>query len=144
MTSVSEFFLAWGLRFDLETAGTFLLETLFSHQLFPPNSINLDETEERPMTKSDDREILSQIQERLRQISANGVRTSLVWDFEPHDGTVVKVEINQSYWHLLPDHFLTLIKELPPSAGDEEVRNVIEKQAIHVWHGAAPEGTRET
>jgi hypothetical protein len=49
-----------------------------------------------------------------------------------------------SFWHLLPEQFLALLTELPDRAGTEAVHRAIEKRASAVWHGQAPDGTRDT
>jgi hypothetical protein len=89
-------------------------------------------------------QLLNPIQRQLSRISASGIRTTLDDQFDPASGTLVKVELDSSYWHLLPDRFLELLKDVPDSAGDDAVRRAIERQGMFVWHGPSPPGSRDT
>jgi len=88
--------------------------------------------------------MLEDIRAELKRLGANSVRVSLDRDFEPKAGELVKVELGPSYWHLLPPAFLELLKELKDGAGNEAVKAAIEKKGTHVWHGPAPEGSRDS
>ena len=88
--------------------------------------------------------MLPEIRAQLARLSADDVVVSLDSEFEPRAGTLVKIELGEAYWHLLPEQFLQLLTELPPRAGSEAVRIAIEKHGTFVWHGPAPTGSRDT
>lgn len=88
--------------------------------------------------------MLQRIESQLRRLSATDIRASLDDEFAPETGTLVKLKLGDAYWHLLPDHLLDVLKELPACAGSEAVREAIEKKATYVWHGPAPKGSRDT
>ena len=87
--------------------------------------------------------MMSQIEAELGRVGASRIRTSESREFEPEVGTLGFVELETAYWHLLPKHFLNLLEELPDGAGDEAVRKAIEQNGVFVWHGPAPEGSRD-
>ena len=87
--------------------------------------------------------MMSQIEAELARIQARQITTSESREFEPEVGTLVRVELETAYWHLLPKHLLNLLEELPDRAGDEAVRVAIERNAVFVWHGPSPEGSRD-
>ena len=88
--------------------------------------------------------MLDAIRVELSRIAAREVRVSLDEEFESKVGTTLRVERDMAYWHLLPEHFLELLKELPDGAGAESVHRAIEKHAVGVWHGPSPTGSRDT
>ena len=88
--------------------------------------------------------MLTQIRAELTRLSADDVVVFLDSEFEPRAGTLVKIQLGEAYWHLLPEHFLQLLTELPSRAGSEAVRVAIEKHGTFVWHGPAPTGSRDT
>lgn len=88
--------------------------------------------------------MLSQIRAELKRLSASDVAVSLDDEFEPRAGTLVKIELDEAYWHLLPNDLLELLDDLPDDAGSEAVRTAIEKKGPFVWHGPSPEGSRDT
>jgi len=88
--------------------------------------------------------MLSEIRSQLQRVSANDVVVSFDPHFEPRAGKLVKVELDKAYWHLLPDEFLELLEGLPPRAGNEGVRQAIEKKGPFVWHGPSPKESRDT
>jgi hypothetical protein len=88
--------------------------------------------------------VLEQIQSELRRLGAKSVRASLDRSFEPKAGELVKVELGPAYWHLQPQEFLQLLKDLPDGAKDEAVKTAIGKKATGVWPGPAPSGSRDT
>jgi hypothetical protein len=88
--------------------------------------------------------MLDDIHAELRRVSAHQVRATLDDDFEPDVGTMLRVELDIAYWHLLPEHFLELLKELPDGAGSDEVHRAIEARAASVWHGPSPKDSRDT
>jgi len=88
--------------------------------------------------------MLNEVRGELHRIRAAKVRVELDSAFAPEAGELVKVELNGAYWHLLPNRFLTLLKELPQEAGDEAVHVAIEARAMFVWHGPAPLGSLDS
>lgn len=88
--------------------------------------------------------MLDEIKSELHRLSADGTAVTLDCQFAPEAGELVKVVIDHAYWHLPPDHLLTLLKELPSGGGSESVRVAIEQKATFVWHGPAPKDSRDT
>jgi hypothetical protein len=86
---------------------------------------------------------LAKIRVELTRLGATKIYASLDDAFEPEAGELVLVESQDAYWHLLPDHFLTLLRELPDGAGADEVHKAIETHAPTVWHGPAPTDSRD-
>ena len=87
--------------------------------------------------------MLDDIKTELSRVSATEVVVSLDSEFEPDAGTLVKIGLGEAYWHMMPEHFHTLLQEIPSGAGSEAVRHAIEAKGKHVWHGPAPEGSRD-
>lgn len=87
--------------------------------------------------------MMSQIEAELARVQASRIRANESREFEPEVGTLVLVELETAYWHLLPKHFLNLLEEVPDGAGDEAVKKAIERNAVFVWHGPSPEGSRD-
>ena len=83
-------------------------------------------------------DVLEQIRRELARVGATEVRASLDSEFEPTAGELVKIEHDKSYWHLLPADFLALLEQLPENGGEDRVRESIESDSIHVWHGPSP------
>lgn len=88
--------------------------------------------------------MLQEIQMQLTRLSADAIQIALDDDFEPETGTLLRVELDDAYWHLLPEDFLELLKELPDGAGADRVHRAIETGAMHVWHGPSPKDSRDT
>jgi hypothetical protein len=65
-------------------------------------------------------------------------------DFEPKAGRLLHVSLAEAYWHLPPQQFLELLKALPDASGADAVHQAIEREAVAVWHGPAPEQSRDT
>ena len=86
---------------------------------------------------------ISQIRDELKRLSIDDGKATLDPEFEPEAGELVKLEIGSAYWHLLPQELLNLMEELPDGAGGEQLKRAIEQSAAHVWHGPAPEGSRD-
>jgi hypothetical protein len=86
----------------------------------------------------------NEIKSELERLAAAEVTASLNEEFEPEAGVLVKIELKGAYWHLCPQRFLSLIKDLPDGAGSNAIHEVIEKKATLVWHGHAPKGSRDT
>lgn len=82
--------------------------------------------------------MLHKIKTELRRLRADQVSVLLDREFAPDVGELIKVQVKNAYWHLVPEHFLALLKDLPDGAGSEAIRTVIEKKGPHVWHGPAP------
>jgi hypothetical protein len=87
---------------------------------------------------------LSEIQHHLARLGAHDVNVRLTADFEPEAGTLVRVDYQGAYWHLLPTRLLELIAELPTGSGGESVRRVIAQQGHGIWHGPSPAESRDT
>ena len=88
--------------------------------------------------------MLDEIKAELVRVSATDIKVALDEEFEPAAGTLLRVDRAAAYWHLLPEHFLLLLKELPNAAGSEEVHRAIEKRATAVWHGPSPPASRDS
>ena len=88
--------------------------------------------------------MLKQIRGELQRLEAILVRVSLDRQFEPEAGELLKVNLGSADWHLPPTDFLALLRELSAGAGDEAVKEAIEKKGVHVWHGPAPRDSRDT
>ena len=88
--------------------------------------------------------MLEDIQAELKRLSADEIEVSLDKEFEPEAGTLVRVASDDSYWHLLPEKFLELLKDLPDGAGAAQIKTAIEERANTVWHGPSPKGSRDT
>lgn len=86
-------------------------------------------------------EVLEQIRQELTRVGATEMRVSLDAQFEPEAGELVKIEYQKSYWHLLPQDFLGLLEQLPDGDGAERVREAVESDSIHVWHGPSPKNS---
>lgn len=81
---------------------------------------------------------LQQIREELARIGAESMVVTWDSEFSPDVGDLLKVEYDDSYWHLLPEDFRGLISALPDGCGPEAVKNEIESSSVHVWHGPSP------
>ena len=88
--------------------------------------------------------MLSEIRSELQRISADQVRVSLNDEFEPEAGTLVKIELGDAYWHMVPQQFLDIVQAIPDDSSSEDVRIAIEKHGPFVWHGPSPKGSRDT
>ncbi|MEX2114641.1 MAG: hypothetical protein WD845_15715 [Pirellulales bacterium] len=87
--------------------------------------------------------MLDVIRSELERVAACEIRIRLDDEFEPQVGTLLRVELGSAYWHLLPEHFLDLLKDLEAQSGSETVRRAIEMHAVSVWHGPSPQGSRD-
>jgi hypothetical protein len=87
---------------------------------------------------------LKQLDAELTRLGAEDVLLAMDEDFEPDAGPLVKVEIEDAYWHLPPSDLLQLLRELPDKAGSDAIKQTIEQNAQAVWHGPAPEDSRDT
>jgi hypothetical protein len=87
--------------------------------------------------------MLEEIRRELARVSAREIHVSLDDNFEPEVGTLVRIERELSWWHLLPEQFLEMLRELPDGAGAEHVHRAIEGRATAVWHGPAPKDSRD-
>jgi hypothetical protein len=86
---------------------------------------------------------LDEIRAELGRLSAGEIRVSLDDLFEPAVGTLVCIQRGAVWWHLLPEQFLGLLRELPDRAGADRVHRAIEQGAVGVWHGPAPKDSRD-
>jgi hypothetical protein len=87
--------------------------------------------------------MIDEIQVELRRVAAREFLVSFDAQFEPQVGTLLKVERGASYWHLMPEHFLELLKMLPADAGSDEVHRALETQVVSLWHGPSPRDSRD-
>lgn len=87
---------------------------------------------------------LNEIKAELARLHAAEASVTLDQHFEPKAGELVKIELEEAYWHLPPEDLLVLLKELSDGAGHESVRWQIEQKAVTVWHGPSPKGSRDT
>jgi hypothetical protein len=87
--------------------------------------------------------MMDEIQVQLRRVGAGEFRASLDSQFEPQVGTLLKVERDASYWHLMPEHFLEMLKMLPADAGSDEVHRALETRVVSLWHGPSPRDSRD-
>lgn len=81
---------------------------------------------------------LRRIAEQVVRVAGAGVSIRMDEEFEPAAGPLIEVAIGGAFWHLYPDQFLALLKEMPDHAGADAVKQAIESNAQHVWHGPAP------
>ena len=89
-------------------------------------------------------EILRELQAELERLDAQDVQLALDDQFEPEAGALLRVEIGLAFWHLPPEEFQSLTRDLSAGAGSEAVKEVIEARAMHVWHGPSPRLSRDT
>lgn len=87
---------------------------------------------------------LNEIKSELQRLSAADATVTLDDEFEPEAGKLIKLQLNDAYWHFLPKNLLELLKELPDAAGSEAIRTTVEAKAEFVWHGPAPKHSRDT
>ncbi len=88
--------------------------------------------------------MLDEIRSELSRLRAPEVEVTPAPDFDDEVDELIKIEIEQAFWHFLPQNFLELLRDLPGGAGAEGVHAAIEKHGHHVWHGEAPHGSRDT
>ncbi len=100
--------------------------------------------QERKKTRRPSPNHIPLLSRELQRIEADEVRLSLDESFEPQAGVLLKVEIGAAYWHMWPEEFCTLLQEIPDRAGLDAVQQAIERHTMHVWHGPAPKGSRDT
>lgn len=86
---------------------------------------------------------LNEIKSEMSRVGAADAEVTLDADFAPEAGELVKVELAGAYWHLGPEQLLSLLKVLSDGAGSEAVQETIERNATPLWHGPAPEGSRD-
>lgn len=79
----------------------------------------------------------------LRRVHAEEIAVRADEQFEPKAGVLLEVEFDEAYWHLLPEHFLELLRDLPDGAGTDGVHRAIEERGSAVWHGPSPRGARD-
>lgn len=84
------------------------------------------------------------IQMHLMRLDATNIKVADDPDFEPKAGRLLRVSLDEAYWHLPPQQFLELLKDIPDGAGSGAVHQAIEREATAVWHGPAPEDSRDT
>ncbi|MCA9153861.1 MAG: hypothetical protein R3C99_21505 [Pirellulaceae bacterium] len=89
--------------------------------------------------------MIEQIRDELNRLDAGAVQVRLDREFEPKAGELVRIDIDDAYWHMLPADFHTLLQDLPNGAGEEQVHRAIESfDSQQVWHGHSPDGSRDS
>ena len=96
------------------------------------------------MGGKNNRRLLGDLSDELQRIDAQDVKFSLDEEFDPQAGTLLKVAIGTAYWHLMPEEFHSIIRDIPDGSGSEALKRAIETEAMHVWHGPSPTQTRDT
>ena len=84
-----------------------------------------------------------EIRSELRRVQAEEIIVRVDEQFEPKAGVLLQVEFNNAYWHLLPEHFIELLRDLPDGAGTVGVHRAIEGRGSAVWHGPSPTDDRD-
>lgn len=87
--------------------------------------------------------MMDEIRSELSRLDATDVRVTPDPEFDDEVDELIKIEIDQAFWHFLPQNFLELLRDLPDGAGAEKVHAAIEKHGQHVWHGQEPRGSRD-
>lgn len=88
--------------------------------------------------------MIEQILNHLTRLDAGRIEVAEDLEFEPKAGRLLRVSLDEAYWHLPIQQFLELLHRLPDGAGDDAVHQLIEREATAVWHGPAPEDSRDT
>lgn len=88
--------------------------------------------------------MLGHIRAELERLAASEIEVALDEAFAPEAGPTLRIQWQEAYWHLLPEDFLELIRELPDAAGPAEIHRAIETRATAVWHGPSPRNSRDT
>jgi hypothetical protein len=86
---------------------------------------------------------ISDIRRELDRLAAPQVKIALDSGFEPDTGTLLKIEYDGAHWHMIPQDFRNLLAEMPDRCGPGHIKAAIEAKANPVWHGPAPQGSRE-
>jgi hypothetical protein len=89
-------------------------------------------------------ERLQEERDQLERLDAQDVQLALDDQFEPEAGILLRVEVGLAFWHLPPGEFHRLIRDLPDGAGSEAIKQTIEADAMHVWHGPSPPRSRDS
>lgn len=89
-------------------------------------------------------EVLIALESELDRLHADDVQLALDDQFEPAAGTLLRVEIGLAFWHLPPEEFQRLTRDLPGRAGSEAIKEALETNAMHLWHGPSPRMSRDT
>ncbi len=88
--------------------------------------------------------MIEKIRQQLIRLNATRIQVAEDSEFEPKVGRLLRVALDNAYWHLPPQHFLELLKAMPNGSGDDAVHQAIERESPAVWHGPAPEDSRDT
>lgn len=83
------------------------------------------------------------IRSELRRVQAEEIVVRVDEQFEPKAGVLLEIAFNDAYWHLLPEHFLELLRDLPDGVGTAGVHRAIEERGSAVWHGPSPKDARD-
>ncbi len=87
---------------------------------------------------------IQKTRKELSRLDASDVQIEFDDQFEPETGTLLKVQIGDAYWHLLPGNFFEILQPMPDGVGTEAIKEAIEEEANPVWHGPSPKGSRDT
>jgi hypothetical protein len=87
---------------------------------------------------------MEQLENELKRLGASDASVTLDEEFEPSAGSLVYLRVGTAYWHFLPGSLLPLLQRLPNNAGNEAIKQMIERNATMVWHGPSPKGSRDT
>ena len=91
-----------------------------------------------------DQVIVDQLENELRRLSAGDACVWLDYEFEPETGPLIRLQIGDPYWHFLTLDLIQLLESLPDGVGSDVIKQAIEQGATTVWHGPAPQGSRDT
>ena len=91
-----------------------------------------------------DQMIVDQLERELQRLAAEEARVWLDYEFEPETGPLVRLQIGDPYWHFLTLDLIQLLESLPDGVGSDAIKQAIEHDVTTVWHGPAPQGSRDT
>jgi hypothetical protein len=94
--------------------------------------------------QSTDDEIVERLNSELRRLGAEDAQVALDYDFEPDTGPLARMQVGDAYWHFMTLDLMRLLEPLPNNAGSDAILQTIEQNATTVWHGPAPQGSRDT
>src|SRR5689334_4521463 len=72
-------------------------------------------------------DLLEGVRYELSRVGATDIKVRIDEKFAPDVGPLVHIQHGSAYWHMLPAHFLAMLKELTSRAGSEAVKVAIEK-----------------
>jgi hypothetical protein len=96
------------------------------------------------MNRPIDESTLRELRRHLTRIQAPDASIAADPDFQPDSGTLIKLEVGASYWHLLHEELRSLLQQVPDGAGGEAIKRAVETHGMHVWHGPEPRQSRSS